>query len=81
MRIMRGRPTLGGGVDADFEDDDGDDLENFNRQTLWKWQSQDASPQDRSNLQGVQVLTRHLHSRYLKNFNFEHFTAASSRSL
>ena len=33
-RIMRGRPTLGGSVDADFEDDDGDDrdcddLENF----------------------------------------------------
>ena len=33
-RIMRGAPTLGGSVDADFEDDDGDDrdcddLENF----------------------------------------------------
>ena len=32
--IMRGGPTLGGSVDADFEDDDGDDrdcddLENF----------------------------------------------------
>ena len=38
--IMRGGPTLGGSVNADFEDDDGDDregddLENFNRQTLW----------------------------------------------
>ena len=33
-RIMRGTPTLGGSLDADFEDDDGDgsdgdDLENF----------------------------------------------------
>ena len=28
-RILRGRPTLGESVDADFEDDDGDDLENF----------------------------------------------------
>ena len=51
------------------------------RQTLWSLQSQDVSPQDRSDLQGVQVLTRHLHSRYLEIFDFEHFTAASSRSL
>ena len=49
--------------------------------TLWSWQSEDVSPQDRSNLQGVRVLTRHLHSRSLKIFDFEHFTAASSRSL
>ena len=66
---------MGGSVDADFEDDngddsDGDDLENFNRQTLWSLQSQDVSPQDRSNLQDVQVLTRHLHSRSLETFNF-----------
>ena len=85
-RIMRGRPTLGGIGDAVFEDDDGDDrdgddLENFNRQTLWSWQRKDVSPQDRSNLQGVRVLTRHLHSRSLKNFDFEQFTEASSRSI
>ena len=66
---------MGGSVDADFEDDngddsDGDDLENFNRQTLWSLQSQGVSPQDRSNLQDVQVLTRHLHSRSLEIFNF-----------